>query len=243
MSEKNTPPPDPEVVQALTESILSQILEVRAQDAAEASQQNPNETADLTGDADLESEEIFSDIAEVTCFQEAVQPLLFDDVTGFMHNLDAEIYSGFISVLQENYPENTFVNETPEHLEWWSIDEMLWRDLSQIDELTIEFQWSENDAYYLWGRVPTEFPVLFDPALLRLWKENHLSYDSNSAFKVWSTTELKLIYRVLQKNIFNHVELMDSEFLSVLQTFLQQSAQDDDVDPTDHSAWSNWLNG
>ena len=34
---------------------------------------------------------------------------------------------------------------------WWSVDYGLWIALADEDEVTIEFQWSDDDTYYLWG--------------------------------------------------------------------------------------------
>lgn len=53
--------------------------------------------------------------------------------------------------------------------------------------------------------------------------------------------ELKLIYRVLHKQIRNEPDLMDTHFLIELQQFLQAQAQSDGVDVTNHSHWEAWL--
>jgi hypothetical protein len=56
-----------------------------------------------------------------------------------------------------------------------------------------------------------------------------------------SLQDLKLVYRVLHGHLAEHVELMDSELFSALQSFLQQRAKADGVDVTDHEAWDRWL--
>jgi hypothetical protein len=53
--------------------------------------------------------------------------------------------------------------------------------------------------------------------------------------------EQKLIYRVLHQHLFDHPALMDSAFLLDLQRSLQQRAQADGVDVSDHGAWDEWL--
>lgn len=57
----------------------------------------------------------------------------------------------------------------------------------------------------------------------------------------YSTKELKLIYRVLHQNLTKHLELLDSLFFEELQRHLQQKAQDEGVDISDHGAWDAWL--
>ena len=56
-----------------------------------------------------------------------------------------------------------------------------------------------------------------------------------------SLDDLKLIYRVLHRHLGQHPELMDTHFLSELQSFLQRRAQSEGVDGTDHGAWDAWL--
>ena len=53
--------------------------------------------------------------------------------------------------------------------------------------------------------------------------------------------EQKLIYRVLHRNLADHPELMDTQFLDELQRSLQQSAQADGIDVSDHGQWDAWL--
>lgn len=53
--------------------------------------------------------------------------------------------------------------------------------------------------------------------------------------------ERKLIYRVLHKHLAEHPELMDGTFLDDLQRGLQQAAQTEGVDVSDHGQWDAWL--
>jgi len=57
----------------------------------------------------------------------------------------------------------------------------------------------------------------------------------------YSVNELKLVYRILHKNLATHIELMDADFLSDLQSLLQKKAVGDGVDIGDHGAWDAWL--
>ncbi len=57
----------------------------------------------------------------------------------------------------------------------------------------------------------------------------------------YSVNELKLVYRILHKNLTMHLELMDTDFLSDLQSLLQKKAVGDGVDIGDHGAWDAWL--
>ena len=43
-------------------------------------------------------------------------------------------------------------------------------------------------------------------------------------FEVVETDELKVVYRLLHKNLLQEPSLMDSEFLQSLQTYLQKKA-------------------
>lgn len=60
-------------------------------------------------------------------------------------------------------------------------------------------------------------------------------------FAHFDLAELKLVYRVLHGNLMEHIELMDGEFLSELQTWLQTIAAQQGVDLGDHAAWDAWL--
>ena len=53
--------------------------------------------------------------------------------------------------------------------------------------------------------------------------------------------ELKLVYRVLHKNLLQEPALMDSEFLEALQRHLQQQAQEAGIDTSNHGEWDQWL--
>jgi len=53
--------------------------------------------------------------------------------------------------------------------------------------------------------------------------------------------ELKLIYRVLHQHLAEHPDLMDTDFLIELQTYLQRNAIAAGVDIADHSAWDRWI--
>lgn len=63
-----------------------------------------------------------------------------------------------------------------------------------------------------------------------------------SNFEAYDHDELKLIYRVLHANVMENLELMDSDFFSELQTYLQGLARRDRVDVSDHGQWDTWLN-
>jgi hypothetical protein len=53
--------------------------------------------------------------------------------------------------------------------------------------------------------------------------------------------ELKLVYRLLHTQLPHHPQLIDSELLQDLQTFLQQQARRDGVDVSHHAQWARWL--
>jgi len=53
--------------------------------------------------------------------------------------------------------------------------------------------------------------------------------------------ELKLIYRLLHAQLPQQPDLLDSELLQDLQTFLQQQAVRDGVDISHHAQWARWL--
>ena len=54
-------------------------------------------------------------------------------------------------------------------------------------------------------------------------------------------TDLKRIYRALHAGLSRDVELLDSAFLSELQTHLQRAATADGVDVGNHGEWDHWL--
>jgi hypothetical protein len=53
--------------------------------------------------------------------------------------------------------------------------------------------------------------------------------------------ELKLIYRLLHSQLPQHSQLIDSELLQDLQTYLQQQAVQDGIDISHHAQWARWL--
>ena len=52
----------------------------------------------------------------------------------------------------------------------------------------------------------------------------------------------KRIYRTLHGQLQQDFELMDSELLQDLQTYLQAQAKADGVDVSLHAQWAAWLN-
>ena len=58
----------------------------------------------------------------------------------------------------------------------------------------------------------------------------------------YELTDLKRIYRTLHKQLQEDFELMDSEVLMDLQTWLQAKAGADGVDVSIHAQWEAWLN-
>ena len=59
----------------------------------------------------------------------------------------------------------------------------------------------------------------------------------------YAMSELKLIYSILHSQVLTHPDLMDSDLLQDLQTFLQSQATKDNVDVSDHGQWDDWLKG
>lgn len=57
----------------------------------------------------------------------------------------------------------------------------------------------------------------------------------------YALSELKLIYSILHSQILVKPDLMDSDLMQDLQTFLQSGATKDGVDVSDHGAWDVWL--
>jgi len=62
-------------------------------------------------------------------------------------------------------------------------------------------------------------------------------------FSAFDATDLKLIYRTLHGSLMDNIELMDSEFLNELQTWLRSVASSQGVDTSDHGQWDRWLGG
>jgi hypothetical protein len=53
--------------------------------------------------------------------------------------------------------------------------------------------------------------------------------------------ELKLVYRILHRNLARNTDLLDSRFFEDLQRYLHQQAGAQGVDVADHGAWDAWL--
>ncbi len=53
--------------------------------------------------------------------------------------------------------------------------------------------------------------------------------------------ELKLVFRALHGVLPRYPELLDTHFMTELQTCLHAQARRDGVDIADHSAWDRWL--
>ncbi len=62
-----------------------------------------------------------------------------------------------------------------------------------------------------------------------------------NSLDTYALSELKLIYSILHSQILEKPDLMDSNLMQDLQTFLQSSATKDNVDVSDHGAWDIWL--
>ena len=56
-----------------------------------------------------------------------------------------------------------------------------------------------------------------------------------------SASELKRVYIALHAHLLQHIELMDTDFLTDLQSWLQHVAGQEGVDVGDHAAWEGWL--
>lgn len=63
------------------------------------------------------------------------------------------------------------------------------------------------------------------------------------SLNTYAISELKLIYSILHSQVLEHPELMDSDLLQDLQSFLQSQASQDSVDVSDHGQWDDWLKG
>ena len=62
-----------------------------------------------------------------------------------------------------------------------------------------------------------------------------------SAFDPFALDDLKLVYRALHLQLLKQTDLLDCEFFSELQVFLQDQAKADGVDVGDHGRWDAWL--
>jgi hypothetical protein len=58
----------------------------------------------------------------------------------------------------------------------------------------------------------------------------------------YELADLKRIYRTLHARLQEDFELMDSDLLHDLQTYLQDQAREDGADVSVHAQWSAWLN-
>ena len=54
-------------------------------------------------------------------------------------------------------------------------------------------------------------------------------------------SELKLIYSILHSQVLEKPDLMDSDLLQDIQSFLQSQATKADIDVSDHGQWDSWL--
>lgn len=60
-------------------------------------------------------------------------------------------------------------------------------------------------------------------------------------FAHFELSELKIVYNTLHAHLLQHIELMDTQFITDLQSWLQHVAGQQGVDVSDHSAWAHWL--
>lgn len=60
-------------------------------------------------------------------------------------------------------------------------------------------------------------------------------------FAHFDIAELRVVYRSLHAHLMDHVELMDTDFFTDLQAWLQYVAAQQGVDVSDHAAWDAWL--
>lgn len=192
----------------------------------------------------MASDESFFTEADERRYIRIIERELRTPVNGFIQNLAEPTLTGLFGVIKENYPENEAVKNNIEAIEWWCVTPWLWGLLADSGGVTIEFQWDpENDENcYLWGKEPNEYPVAYDPLLLALWQSGQLVIDAESIFDCWDVDELKTIFQVAHKNLLTVPMLMDSEWLMNLQGYLQMRAQENEVDPKNHSEWESWLN-
>ena len=58
----------------------------------------------------------------------------------------------------------------------------------------------------------------------------------------YELADLRRVYRTLHGQLQQDLELMDSELLQDLQTYLQAQAREAGVDVSDHAQWAAWLN-
>ena len=58
----------------------------------------------------------------------------------------------------------------------------------------------------------------------------------------YALDDLKFVYQYLHSQLPANPQLMDSEFLHDLQTYLQAQARAEGVDVSLHAQWASWLN-
>ena len=79
-------------------------------------------------------------------------------------------------------------------------------------------------------------------ALLHKAAKSKFPFDMKN-LDAYAISELSLIYSILHSQVLEHSELMDSDLLQDLQSFLQSQAAKDGVDVSDHGQWDDWLKG
>ncbi len=62
-----------------------------------------------------------------------------------------------------------------------------------------------------------------------------------TALASYDASELRLLYRVIHKQLLQHPDLLDSQLFEDLQTWLRTCAANDGVDTSDHGQWDAWL--
>ncbi len=60
-------------------------------------------------------------------------------------------------------------------------------------------------------------------------------------FAHFDLDELKVVYRALHAHLMDHIELMDTDFFTDLQSWLQHVAAQQGVDVSVHADWDAWL--
>ena len=61
------------------------------------------------------------------------------------------------------------------------------------------------------------------------------------ALSLYAVEELKLVYRVLHRNLADEPDLMDTALMADLQAHLHQLATAAGIDVTDHAALDRWM--
>ena len=62
-------------------------------------------------------------------------------------------------------------------------------------------------------------------------------------FEKYQLDDLKTVYGTLSRSIAERPELLDSDFLQDLQTYLQKVASEKGYDVSLHADWENFLKG